>query len=532
MPLIPIQPAGSLGVIYDQKPHELTPTAWSDARNVRFLDGYAARMSGEESVMPTVATAPIWLLPFFTSTTAWWIYAGTAAVYATDGTNHYSLDGAGAPYAATLDANWTGGMLNSIPILSNPVNGPFYLPGPTPATLNLTVLPNWTYGTVAAMTCRTMRPFRNYLIAYDITKTVGTTPTRYPQLVKWSHAADPGSLPISWDEADTRYDTGEFPLADTDGAVVDALPLRDLNVVYKEDCTYLMQWVGGAFIFRFQKAFSSLGILGPKCMAMVPQGEHVVLAQDDIVLHNGTTAQSLVDRRMRRNLFARLDSTYYGRSFVAQNNAAREIWICIPEVGHTLPNLAFVWNWGSNTWTTRELNFPAFITSAVASLSGAGTWDATSGAWDSREIVWDFRPFNPAVPYFIGAYPNETQLRLHDIGGSFVGTNYDTFLERIGLGVPFDANQPPDTHSVKFVRGVWPRIEGSVGASVTVEVGSQFDLSAPVVWASPRTFVIGSTEKIDVRVSGRLLAFRVSSLSDVVWRLHGFDVDVVRGGGF
>lgn len=530
MALIPYSNVAGLGIIRDQPGHVLPPGAWSDGRNVRFFDGYVGRLSGETSVMPTVAVAPIWLLPYFTASTAWWIYAGAGAVYATDGTAHHDISG--ATYGASLDNNWSGGMFNSVPVMNNPVDGPFYLSGPTPATQNLTALPNWTYGSVTLMKCRVMRPFKNYLVALDVTKTVGGTSTRYAQLVKWSHAADPGSLPISWNEADTRYDTGEFPLADTDGAVLDCLPLRDLNVVYKNDSTYLMQWIGGAFVFRFSKAFSTFGMLADNCAANTPQGSHLVLAADDVVLHNGSAAESAVDKRMRRNLFSRISSTSYTNAFVAANVSAREIWVCIPESGATTPNLAYVWNWRDNTWTIRDLNSVAFATSGVGNTGGDLTWNAQTGTWDAYTRFWDAPTFNPSTPFFIGAHPSTTQLRQYDTGGTFNGTAYTSWVERTGIGVPIKAGEPPDISSVKFLRGLWPRIEGTNGGVVKVYVGTQFRADEAPTWQSPKNFTIGSSVKIDCRASGRMLALRFEAPGSVDWRLHGYDLDLDFGGNF
>jgi hypothetical protein len=378
------------------------------------------------------------------------------------------------------------------------------------------------------MTCRALRPFKNYLVAYDVSKTVGGVLTRYPQLVKWSHAADPGSLPISWDEADTRYDTGEFPLADTNGIVVDALPMRDLNVIYKEDSTYLMQYVGGAFIFRFARAFSTIGTLGRNCAAQLPSGEHVVLGFDDIVLHNGTTARSLLDKRRRKDLFSRLDPTYYNRSFVALNARSREVWVCFPEVGATLPSLAYVWSWLDNTWGIRTLNSPAFAQSGVVAVAGLSTtWDSDSATWTSDGTSWDSLTFNPTDQKLVGAHPNTSRLVQYDVGSDWNGTAYTAKIERTGLGVPFHVNQPPDITSMKFMRAVWPRIDGTTGGRVQISVGAQVNAASPVVWQAPaQDFYIGMNQKIDCRISGRLMAVRFEAPSEVDWRLHGFDLDI------
>ena len=53
---------------------------------------------------------------------------------------------------------------------------------------------------VSELESRYCSPVQNYLIALDLTK----SGTRYPHMVKWSAAADPGTVPASWDETDRR----------------------------------------------------------------------------------------------------------------------------------------------------------------------------------------------------------------------------------------------------------------------------------------------------------------------------------------
>ena len=363
----------------------------------------------------------------------------------------------------------------------------------------------------------------------DVTK----AGVRYAQMVKWSHQADPGAIPVSWDETDPRYDTGEFPLADSNGIILDSVTLRDLNVIYKEDSTHLMQYVGGVFVFKFAKAFSTLGLLATNCAVDVLRLGHILLSQDDVVMHNGQQAELIADKRLRRNLFARIDGTNYGRSFVCVNQAQREVWFCIPEIGATVATLAYIWRWTDNTWTIRELPNAAYITGGVAtSAEGAGTIDSDSGIIDSDSSAIDARSFNPTSQWLIGAHSIESRIRQFDFGMQFGGVSGRCYVERTGLGIPFKANQPPDLFSMKYMRDLRPRIDGTAGGVVKVSVGAQQDIAGSVQWQPARDFIIGTTQHIDVRCSGRLLAVRYETTDDIDWRLHGHEFDVTYGGGY
>ena len=152
MPLIPINDVGTHGIILNRKPHEIPFGAWLNGWNVRFRDGYVQRSEGDVTTFGVPSTPLIWLLPFFSQTTAWWIYAGTSAIYATDGSSHFNVGS--TTYNASLDNKWTGGLFNSIPVINNPVDGPWYMATPTPSSVQFTALPNWPSG----VTCSRLAP--------------------------------------------------------------------------------------------------------------------------------------------------------------------------------------------------------------------------------------------------------------------------------------------------------------------------------------------------------------------------------------
>ena len=59
--------------------------------------------------------------------------------------------------------------------------------------------------------CKSMRAFRSFLIALNIT----TDGVNFPRVVKWSTEAATQTLPTSWNETLSTVDAGEFELADT-----------------------------------------------------------------------------------------------------------------------------------------------------------------------------------------------------------------------------------------------------------------------------------------------------------------------------
>lgn len=525
MPIIPIRNFG--GIVKDDRPYELPPNVFSAGHNVRFKDGNIEKFGGHAQVLGTPSVAPYFALPVTTQTASYWLYAGLAKVYATDGSTHYNLTrqtgAVDVDYSATADLGWNGGILNSIQILNNGVDEP-QMWNPISTAQRLQALSNWP----ASTTARVIRPFKYWLIALDVTK----SGTRYQHLVKWSSAAEPGLVPATWDQADTTKDAGETPLASTAGFLVDCQPLGDVNFIYKEDSIHGMQWIGGNDVFRFWQTPIPYGMLTRRC-AKEFNGKHLVLAHGDLIVHDGINHESIIDGRWKKWLFNTIDHTNYARSFITPNIPKSEMWICFPSSGSAACNMALVWNYKDNSFGMRELPGAAHIGYGVIDPSENQTWDADSEVWDVDMQAWDYRNYNPTQNSLLIASPTNTKLYQADNTEQFDGVSMLSYVERQGLalaGMDRQGNITVDLESIKFVRAIWPHISATNGTQVDVYVGSQMRIGDPVSWSGPFTFTVGTDYKIDCRVTGRLIAVKFQANCDCAWTLDGFDVDVdLRG---
>lgn len=522
----PISALGQHGVVQDVLPHELPLNAWSGGRNVRFFDGFVEKFLGHTQVFGAPSVAPYFLLPAVSGTSFFWLYAGLTKVYVWNGSAHTNITrqtgAVDVDYAATADKNWTGCVLGGIPILNNGVDAPQMWNPQTVAT-KLAALTNWPANT----TCGAMRAFKQFLVALDVTK----TGTRYPYMVKWSHPAAPGVVPSSWDETLATVDAGEWELKETKGYVLDCLRLKDTNVIYKEDSVHGMQFIGGTQIFRFFEMFPDFGAMSRRCAAVLTNGSHVVLTPDDIVVHNGQTAQSIIESRVRRELFKDINPDTTSRSFVVVT-PRKEVWFCYARRDAMFPNRALVWNFVSNTFGFRDLPNVAHIELGV-NLSSAGTpdsWDADTAEWDADATAWNDATFTTAFRRALMAAPVDTQILLADNDASFNGTAMTSYVERTGLGLPLKKDAPPDFDTRKFLTRLWPRIEGTLGGQVNVYVGSQDKIGGPITWGSPQVYTIGTSDSVEPLVNARLHAIRYESTSNIEWRLHGHEVEIRAAG--
>lgn len=513
--LVPVNNAGAAGVVRDLSVTELPVNAWSDALNIRFLDGMAYQSYGHESIYPPAVT-PLHLLPVTVAGDKAWLYAGAAKLYIVSSAGvHANITRQTASvdvnYTATPNA-WTSCVLGGVPILNNGVDAPqqWLLTG------KATALSAWP----AATTCAVMRAFKNSLIALDVTKGA----VRYPYMVKWSHPADPGTVPATWDPADATKDAGEFDLSDGYGYIIDGLALRDSFMIYKTDGVFRLDYTGGAFIYRNQKVLGMSGALARNCVAEI-DGMHFVLTASDIVIHDGQQASSILDKKARRSFFSDMDSANAGLSFVFRNPFFNEVWVCYPQAGSSVCDKALIYNWVDKTVTYRTLpNLHHAACGPLGYAPAAATWDADTTPWGADLGVWNGSDTLPGSVKVLLA-SSQSKLFLLDSIATFDSVKAVSYLERTGLH--FDAPE-----KIKTIRGIRPRIQGSTGDTVMVSVGSSAEPYGEPTYSPAVPFVIGQTVSCDAFASGRYLAVKFSSGTAYSWRLDGFAMDVATRGGW
>lgn len=523
---ININSVGQFGIIKDVPAHELPLNAWSDGLNVRFANGSARKMLGHQLVYDPPTVAPYWLMPVQGDVNYFWLYAGLGKVYAVTGGTHSNITRAvGGDYGATAENVWTGGVLHNIGVVNNFVDDP-QVWNPVSASQLLVVLPNWPANTKA----RALRPFKNFLIALDVVK----SSVRYPQMVKWSDAATPGLAPSTWDPADATKRAGEYSLAETGDFVIDCHPLRDTNIIYKENSTWGMQLIGGIPVFRFYPIFGEAGILSRNCAVEFFNGQHAVFGSDDIFRHDGQSAVSLLTDRLRAWVYNRIDGTKYQRCFVALNFGQREVLFCYPTNGSEQCVEAVVWNFEKNTTSIRELPGVSHMALGIVDTTTASsTWNTDTETWSQDTTTWGDVTFNPTKRGLIMAVPGTTKLFESNKTTRFNGVDYEARLERLGIGIPnFDTDKPPDITSRKLGTRIWPRVTGTAGGILKVTMGGQERPDAAIVWGTEKDFVIGTTKPVDTMFNAPLLAVRFRSNTDIDWQLDGYTIDVTRGGKY
>ena len=519
---------GNLGVVRDAPPELLAPGVWTDARNMRFQDNKIKRMAGTRNVFNNVANVePYWLVSVVGPEGTAWVYPGLNEVGARIGTQQAKIHKEGG-YTGGKQDKWNGGVLGGIVILNNGVDVPQFWRRIRPQT-KLRDLTDWPENVRA----RVLRVFGNFLVALYLT----VDGQKQPHKVRWSHPADPGTPPVSWDVTDATRDAGEFELNDEEaGVLVDAVPLGDALMLYKEYSTWDMALSGTSSIFNISKVFSSSGLLAQNCVQPF-QGQdqtewHFVATSEDLIVHNGQEATSIATKTLRRWLERTIDPQFYKNSFCVRNTQEQELWFCFPEAGEELASLAVVWNWVDSTISYKELDNVAYATSGIIDETFSTDWDDLVGDWNSQARTFNqvLRP--PHSQKVIQAEPLRSQITVQEERDRFGMKEYDSWVERRGLGVA-GMNRQGGISSNRDSRKLVTRQRITAeGAPFEVQVGAQDVPEGPLTWAEPQTFVPGTTEYLDWAVGGKLLAVRFQSRGRMPWEVKAHALDIHLTGEF
>lgn len=537
MPMQLIDNVGQIGLISDTGFRKLGDGAWSDGRNVRF-DGYSARkVCGAREIQGSLSTSAYSLFPHTTfDGSQFFCYAGLTRVYTVNNNTHYDLTRLSntstvVPYNADATELWTGGVLGGLLFLNNGVDVPQVQRTPT-ASCRLSNLPNWP--STITTRCACLRAYKNYLVALDVTK----GPIRYRQMVKWSASAEPLTVPNTWNEADTTQDAGETSLSETNGTVVDCLPLRDINIIYKDDSVHGMQFIGGTFIFRFYQIFSGVGILSRNCVAAF-ENYHLFVGNDlDVYVHDGNSIRSIAQDKWREWLRQNVDGSRFQRMFVVPNPVTTEIWIFVPTGDEEYCSTVLMWNWRKDTWGIRDVsNISHAAVGGIESTDYVTLWSTVPGTWITNGSTWAELDSLPPDKKLVLASPTRLGgLVETEVGSSEFGAVLPFSLERQGMWTfsckVMDGNRVVDLQSVKFVSRVRFRtVDQSSQTGITYSIAVQTDVNSPLVWQSTSAMT-GGTAEVTVFKRGRFLNIRIESTEDTLFSLDDIEVNVQSAGDY
>ncbi|MCE2576865.1 hypothetical protein [Komagataeibacter sp. FNDCR2] len=411
-------------------------------------------------------------------------------------------------------------------------------------------LPN-TDGT---WTCAVLRPYQDFLVALNVTKTDASTgvQTIYPKMVKWSDVTLDGQVPGNWDATQTINPStlaGENIMAEMDGPIVDGMSLKSNFIIYGRNEAWAMAFTGeGTYPFTFERILGSGGAIGRNCVVEV-ESLHYVFGTTDIYCHDGITSKSLAQDRIRNFVYSDMDQSALETFFVTHVENTKEILFCYrsstSSIAGAYCNRAVSYNYVEDTWSIIDLpnvtcgysmhymGFTIWGTDATTPWTDdpAGTWENDAGAYAPLSLFGSCE-----AP---SAGPTQDRVLAYDAIINPVlnlsmpsDANYPAYLERKGITLDIKQawmdNAP--LASCKQLRRVLPLTDMATGDGISISVGGSMTPALDVTYGASVLFNPVTQYQFNTRVNGRFLAIRVDASATTDFNVTGFDLDLTGWG--
>ena len=497
--LLPVRDVGSIGVVTDIRPASLPINAFTRAKNVRFDEGSVGRSPVFRTIKDSLGFNPrfTYAIPADVSGSyaAVVLVSDTFALKQYTGNSVSSIQGSIATTSAVA-TSITGTSLADIAYINRRDQVPVYMAN---GGTSFAALPNWDSNWRA----ESVRAYGDFLLALNTTE----SGTNYPSRVRYSNLTLANSVPDSWDASDTTKSAGFNDLVQMKTGIVD-------------------------------------GVINQNCVAEV-EGTHYVLDHDDIYVHDSHTRQSICDERVKNYIFSGLNTAKTDRCFVHHNADLDEVMFCyvsgddMAEYTHgDRCNRAAVYNYKNQTWSFVDL--PNVASSTVGTISSTTTYANTTavyntigGSYYTQEAGYD----NHSL--FVGesnAADGLTSDKLYGLDLSDSGSlsfpldseaNKSPFLERSGI----DLDEVSPLTGYKVISKIVPQVDTTSTDKVfQFSFGAADLLGDTAVYSGSVDFDVSTDYKIDSRVSGRYLSYKMTVSDNKDFDFLGFDLDMMTTG--
>lgn len=537
MPIIPIRNLGQTGVVTDNSAYNIPLTGFSAGFNVRFDEGRVSRAPIFRTIKDSLGFTPRFAYGIVPATGFDTVVMASDAWVIKEYASGTVSDVSGSITGSSDPRPYTGTSLADVTYINRVDRVPVYR---TSTGTNFADLPNWD----STHRCKSLRSYGDQLIALNMTE--GST--NFPTRVRFSDITTANSVPGSWDATDTTKSAGFNDLVQIPTEIIDGMSLGSNFIIYSSDQTWLMEFVGGTFIFNFRKLFNDAGVINQNCVVEA-EGKHYVFGPFDIYLHDGTSKQSICDERTKNFIYSNLNNNNSDVCFAQHNPTLNEIYFCymsgdsrveFPNANRC--NRAAVYNYRANTWSFMDM--PNVSSGTIANVNSVSTYanstttyQLTGGTYYSQEDSFDRHVIMVGEDQSSDGITSDKMygVDLSDTGQIAFQLDVEAtkppYLERTGIDL--DEGGLAARQYVVVTR-LYPQCDtiNTADTTLTFEFGASDIPRATPVYGTPAVYDIPTEHKIDSRAAGRYLSYRMTLADDDYkdFELSGFDIEITPTG--
>jgi hypothetical protein len=534
--VVPIRQLGSVGVVTDVDPFNLPFNAFTRAKNVSF-DGINIKRSPIFRTAASPSFSPTFVFGLFSNTSYDSILVGTSNFSLHEYASGGSFTQVHTGSTSSTTQAYTGTTLSNVAYVNRGDQAPIFR---LPSASTFSTLTGWPSGYKAA----SLRSYKDFLIALNITEGASTFPTR----VRFSDVALANQAPSSWDATDTTKSAGFNDIVQMDTAIIDGATLGSNFIIYSNDQVWLMEFVGGTFIMNFRKLFDDAGVINQNCIVEV-EGRHYVFDRDDIYATDAVSRQSICDGRVRNYIFNGIDTNTQSSCFTYHNDVTEEIYFCYKSAddmaeftGGSACNRAAVYSYRHDSWSFLDL--PNVISATTANVNDVATYAASTitydnagGTYHGQANSFSRHPIMASLASSGDGLSADTLFALdHTEENTQVALPLSTaatkgiHLERIGIDLDTEANLPIDSY--KNIKRISPQISTqSASKEFNITWGASDIPTLDPTYGPTQVFDVSTDYKLDTRTAGRYLSYKIDTGTVVKdFTISGFDLDLVAVG--
>jgi hypothetical protein len=359
--------------------------------------------------------------------------------------------------------------------------------------------------------------------------TIGDSSTQDPMFIRFSNQEDFNTYqPTATNTAGTfRVDKGN--------EIVGAVSGKDYTLVLTDSSAYVIQFVGPPFTFSVKQVGTNCGLIGQHALTYSNGVVFWMSGEGGFFMYDGTVkaipclVEDFVFTTTGDNLGINYSS---GQIVYAEHNTLyNEVNWFYPKSGSDQIDRCVTYNYGENCWTTSSLTRTSYADAGVFDLPYATEYDSTATPNFSIQ----------GITNLFGAstyYAHETGTDQINSSGT---TSIDAFIKSGDFDISARQSALGQTTGLADLRGdgefimsmkrFIPDFKVLTGNSkVTLLLNNYPSETASSSPLGPFT-ITSSTDKVDTRARGRLLAIKIEN--DAVgetWRYGTLRVDVKPDG--